>query len=213
MEIMDLSWFYDQDYLDLQDCSYFGQLFFIDLVYYKDGQEIKIPAFKLTSITTTEELDYFNKNFKQHVAQVGGWMDWLQTQMKSMTGIDYDAYKDIAKEEWDDDEDLQDEYPEFDDYYEYYTSTQGFYDIVSQDQSMSWESLKDEHEEAFHYMEKEMSGFFDNYDNVLTRSMDDNLDDAEEEVLTLVKELENRKHNFNEWDEDELRDFICQPFE
>lgn len=211
---MDLSWFYDQDYLDLQDCSYFGQLFWLDLTYYENGNEKIIPAFKLTSINTTEELDYFNKNFPQHVAMVRQWMNWIQKQMKSMTGIDYDAYKDFAKENWDDDEDLQEEYPEFDDYYEYYTSTQGFYEMVGEDQRMSWESFKEEHEEAFRYMEKQMrDGFFDNYDNVLTRSMDDYLDDAEDEIKGLVKELEDRRYNFEEWEEDDLRNFIRQPFE
>jgi len=209
---MELSWFYDQDYIDLQDCSYFGQLFFINLTYYKNGQEIEIPAFKLTSINTLEELNYFNKNFKQHAVQVREWMDWLQKQMKDMTGIDYDAYKDIAKDEWDDDDDLQDEYPEFDDYYKHYTSTQGFYDMVSEDQRMSWESFKEE-EEAFRYMEKQMREFFDNHDNVLTRKMDDNLDEAEDEVLNIVKELEDKKYTFEEWSEDELRDFIQKPFE
>lgn len=211
---MELNWFYDQDYVDLQDCSYFGQLFFIDLMYYEDGVEKIIPAFKLTSIDTTEELDYFNKNFTQHVAMVRKWMDWLQDMMKNMTETDYDGYKDIAKEEWEDDEDLQEEYPDFDDYYEHYTSTQGFYEIVDEDQRMSWESFKEEHEEAFKHMEKQMrNGFFDNYDNVLTRAMDEYLDEAEEEIKTLVKELENEKYNFEEWDEDELRDFIQKPFE
>lgn len=210
---MELSWFYDQDYLDLQDCSSFGQLFFIDLTYYENGQDIVIPAFKFTSIDTIDELDYFNKNFTKHVARVRKWMDWLQDMMKNMTKTDYDGYKDIAKEEWDDDEDLQEEYPDFDDYYKHYTSTQGFWDMISEDQRMSWESLKDEHEEAFRYMEKQMSEFFDNYDNVLTRSMDNYLNEAEEEIKTLVKELEDEKYNFKEWNEDELRDFIQKPFE
>jgi len=210
---MDLSWLYNQYYVDLQDCSYFGQLFFIDLVYYKNGQDIKIPAFKLTSINTTEELDYFNKNFKQHVAKVISWMKWLQTQMKNISKIDYSAYKDIAKENWDDEEDLQEEYPEFDDYYEHYTSTHGFYDMVNEDQIMSWQSLKDEHEKAFYYMEKEMSEFFDNYDNVLTSRMDDNLNDAESEILTFVEELKNSKHNFKEWEDHELQNWIQQVFE
>ncbi len=211
---MDLNWFYDQDYLDLQDCSYFGQLFWLDLTYYENGNEKIIPAFKLTSIDTIEELDYFNKNFPQHVAMVRQWMNWIQKQMKMIVEIDYEAYRDFAKENWDDDEDLQEEYEDFEEYFKHYTSTQGFYDMVSEDQSMSWDSFKDEHKEAFRYMEKQMrDGFFDNYDNVLTRAMDEYLDDAEEEVKGLVRELEDRKYNFEEWEEDDLRDFIIKPFE
>jgi len=216
---MDLGWFYSSTdvYIDDYYDACVG-LFYMNLTYVSGGRDVQIKPFQITTIETVEDLENFTKTFPLHVAEVRKWMSWLQKYMHDISEVDYDGYKDMAREDWEDDEDLQDKYPDFDKYFEHYTSTQGFYDIVSKDQAESWRYLHDESEQepAFNLLSKSIGGTYEYFDSrgaVNGWKMDRCIDNAEEEVMDKLKEIQDSLYNFEDWDDEERHEWIDKVFE
>ncbi len=205
-----LDWLYEEDYLDLTDIyNGFGQLLWLDLIYVDAGKEIKIEGFKYTELEYLHELEYVDAHLENHMAKVYGWMDWLQTYMKAMTGHDAEPYKGMEKERWKDDEELQTEFPDFEDYWEEQSYSEEMAEMIGWDQQESWKELRDEYQsEAFTAMDDEMGEYFDNYDNINIRQLDENLETAFDEILTRVKDFASNKKEYDEEDYKNIMDDI-----
>jgi len=205
-----LEWLYEEDYLDLTDIyNGFGQLLWLDLIYVDAGKEVKIEGFKITELEFLDELEYVDAHLENHMTKVYKWMDWLQTYMKAITGYDVESYKDIEKERWKDDDELRAEFPDFEDYWEKQSVSEEMAEMIGWDQQESWRELRDEYQaDAFEVMDSEIYEYFDSYDNINIRQLDDNLEIAFDEILTRVKNFAANKREYSEEDYTNIMDDI-----
>lgn len=190
MPAIDLSCIYEDGYLDLEDTyAKYTKLFFMELWYVEDGKTIKLPGFGINELSNTDELEYWYENWESYKSQVIKWMEWVQDRLSAITVYDEDFDKDWIKEQWQDDEALQKEYPDFEDYWEEYSKSNSYWESVGEAQRIDFDNFRDELEDEFRILDQEVSEYFDSYDNLNTRSMDNALEEAINEIEDNVSDF------------------------
>lgn len=197
MNELDLGLLYREDYLDMTDIyNNFGQLLWTDLEYIENGKSINVKAFKITELETLEDLKYVDANLENHMADIYRWMKWLQKYMKKIFEYDIDNYKSWEKDHWEDDDELRKEHPDFEKYWDEYSNSDELTELIGWNQQQEWQELHDEYQaSAFEIMDKEMDEYSDNYGNIRTRQMNNNLEEGLDEILTLVKDFVSTKRS------------------
>jgi hypothetical protein len=212
LRIDDLEYFYENEYIDFTTESGFEELFFIDLKYVKNGQDIVLKALKPDYIVDIKELQYIKKALPLHYNKIDEWLDWVYNYLKDITNIDSDYDKDYAKERWDDDGSLQEEYPDFEDYWKYYRNSDSYWEMIGDMEREAYDEFRYEHKEAFDIMDKSTKGgYYDNYNNAL--SLNRYLEDAYENLLETIKDFEASKIDYTTWSLPDLQEVITNLFE
>lgn len=202
----DLKYVYKEEFIALND-SYgepYCELFFSELGYVENGNEIKVHAFPYEEIYTFEELAYFEKNWKQHVANVWKWMKWFQTLAQSVLSIDVEWIKDNEKQRWDSGEIDVEGFDTFEAWWEDYKYSNDYYEQASWDQQRSWDDFKEEFEDEVKIISSGISEWFDSYDNLNARMMDQRLKEAEEFFDEQVSEFYESVYDSEDFDDEEL---------
>lgn len=189
---IDLGYLYEDSWLDLEQGNYLIKFMFWDLEYWKNGKTIEIPAFKISELGTLDDLKYYEKYFSKHADKVYDFCEFLNDQLRAIVNFDdTESYKDIAQDEWDamDDEQKENYDNDFDGYWEEYSSSSSFYEMVGEDQRMQLDSLTDEFKEEFELIDREFrNGYFDSYDNLVI-DIADKFEEAVNDTREAVEEF------------------------
>lgn len=214
MKDIDLEYLYEQGWYDLEaDCGYVGGFIWSKLEYWRDGNTIIIEPFKIDELVTLSDLEYYESNFESHCDKVRDFCDFLNEQMAAVASMDYDEdeYKRMAQEDWDEfsDQEKEEYNDDFDEYWESYSSSNSFYQMVSDDQEMRWDDLRREFEDEFIVLDKivNRNGYFDSYGR-LNIDVVDQFDDDVDAIEGGVAEFKSTLFDANKMNHQQRIEFF-----
>lgn len=214
---IDLDLLYEDEWLDLQaDIEPIVSLLWEDLEYWQNGKTIKIQPFKIKSLETLSDLEYYEAQFESHVNKVYDFCLWIKKAMKNIfSGFDEDYYKEYAQERWDEmDEEEKEEYDDFEDFWEKYSSSNSFYEMISEDQRMQWNYFRDEFKDVFKIFDdalRRSGDYFDSYGN-LVFSPTNKFKEGVDELRNFVKYFKSTLYNLDEMSHEERVEFFDNLF-
>jgi hypothetical protein len=161
---MELYWLYsDSNSIeDLQGIGPCDEIFWTPLTWF--SEKVEIEPFKLTSIITTQELEYFNQNWDNHVNRVKSYIDKLIDHIDLIFSDDYNLkyIKENRQDDWNSDKNLQQEYPDFDDYWEYLMQHEYPSDEIRCMMEAEWDDVKEHFEDVLNIFKKEDHNYLEN---------------------------------------------------
>ncbi len=212
-----LQYLYRDEHVDIKDVyrSELIDLFFMDLEYVEGGKTIKIKPFPISELSSFEDLAYYQKNWDNHVQAVYNWMDWFQKYVSSITEIDEEWIKEQEQERWDDNEDEHGEYDSFEDFWEGYQGSSEYYDEVNFHIQQAYNNLTNEFEDEYKIIDSIMGNdeWFDSYDRLYTRKMDNALDEITQEISDHVDDFLSSEYDIDDFDEEGLKEHFDEIFE
>jgi hypothetical protein len=158
--MMDLYWIYGDRINDLQGIDSIYELFWLELKWY---EEIKVKPFKLTSIETTQDLEYFKTHWDNHIQQIKTYIDKLiDTIDKSDDSDNYlNSIKETRQEFWNNDNSLQQEYPDFDDYWDYVLRNENLDGEISDLMQYEINDIEENFQDVLDILKKENRNYLD----------------------------------------------------
>jgi hypothetical protein len=197
---MDLDALYNVSQIDVTEAeNNFSCLFNLDLKIGLDKKDEFKLASTGNSIYTVEDYLKYKKFFPIYKQQVKKFINWLkealsQCEPGNVWKNNQEEYKQNSKETWNKNKELQQEYPNFEDFWETDQETYSG-EYVNEDSIIQWNMFKDEFEEwngdkLLEILGREFADrdFFSNYGQDLNR---DRFDEALEETIEQIEELLN----------------------
>lgn len=200
---LDLSYLYRDEYLDLENFgNSLSRFIWWDLEYWRDGKIIKIPAFKVVELGDLNDLKYYEKYFSKHVDRIYDFCEFLNEQLRAIANFDdTESYKEIAQDYWDnmDDEEREEYDDDFNNYWEEYSSSDSFYEMVGEDQRMQLDSFTDEFKEEFRIIDQELgrNSYFDSYDNLVV-DIAEKFEEAVDDIKEAVEEFKESMYDLTD---------------